>query len=68
MYKITTEDLLQYIYKETSTDQNLMITDEMEKNPSLKEEYLDLLNTIEEMNQLSYSPSQSVIDNIMKFS
>lgn len=68
MYRITTEELIQYIYKETSSEQNIIIKNTIDSNPPLREEYLDLLNTIEEMNQLSYSPSQTVIDNILRFS
>lgn len=68
MYRITTEELIQYIYKETSSEQNIIIKNAIDSNPPLREEYLDLLNTIEEMNQLSYSPSQTVIDNILRFS
>ena len=68
MNRITSEELIQYIYKETSSEQNSIISQAIDSNPILKEEYLELLNTIEEMNQLSYSPSQTVIENILRFS
>ena len=66
MQKISTEDLIQYLYNETSSSQNILIKEALEQDWNLREEYEQLKETIEEIGQLSFSPSSTTIDNILK--
>ena len=67
MQKISTEELIQYIYNETSVSQSALIKDSLENDWNLREEYEQLKNTIEEVSSLSFSPNSKTIDNILKY-
>ena len=66
MQTIGTEELIQFLYNETSIEQNIRIQKALETDWSVKEEYEMLLQTIEEMKKVSYSPSNQTIESILK--
>jgi len=66
MQTIGTEELIQFLYNETTNEQNIRIQKALETDWSVKEEYEMLLQTIEEMKKVSYSPSNQTIESILK--
>ncbi len=67
MYSFTSEDLLQYLYGETSTAKTAAIKTALQNDWSLQEK-LALLNTSKlELDTLKFSPSVTSINNILKY-
>lgn len=67
MHSFTSEDLLQYLYGETSTEKTRAIKSALESDWSLKEK-LELLSlTHDDLNTLTYSPSSLSINNILNY-
>ena len=67
MEKITNEDLLIYLYKESSPAQQEKIADAIENQWDLREECQMLESTIEELKSLQYSPSESTVNKILEY-
>jgi hypothetical protein len=59
--KITQEDLIRFIYKETTTQEHLWILDQIEQDRELKFELYQLLQTINLLNGLEYNPSHELL-------
>ena len=67
MHSFTSEDLLQYLYSETSTEKTKAIKTALENDWSLKEKF-DLLSlTHDDLNTLNYTPSSLSINNILNY-
>jgi hypothetical protein len=67
MKKIYSEDdLLNYIYKEISPQDSLLIEKEINENESLKLIYMELLEGIDLLNKTYFRPSEITLDNIIK--
>ena len=58
----TQEDLIRFIYQETSKEENIQILSELEQNYELREELSSLLKTLEMLNDLKYNPSDSILN------
>ena len=65
MNTIKTEDLIRFLYNETSNSENLLIEAGLAYDIKLKEEYETLKGTMDELNSLSFSPSDKSIDRIL---
>ncbi len=61
----TSEDLLRFIYKETSARESIQMASAISRNYSLKEEYKMLKETIQELPKVTFSPSTNTIKNIL---
>jgi len=59
--KITQEDLIRFIYQETSQEENFKILHAMEIDIELREELSLLLSTIEMLNDLKYEPNETIL-------
>lgn len=57
----TQEDLIRFIYQETSQEENVAILKALEKQYELREELSVLLETMQILNSIQYNPSDSVI-------
>jgi hypothetical protein len=67
MIKIYTEDdLLNYIYKETNSQESLSIENAINENESLKSIYLELLEGIDLLNKTYFRPSEITLENILQ--
>jgi len=67
MHSFTSEDLLQFIYGETSTEKTAAIKVALQNDWSLQEK-LELLTTSKnQLETISFSPSLKSIDNILKY-
>ena len=65
MNTIKTEDLVRFLYNETTNSENLLIETALVYNVELKKEFDSLKCTIDELNSLSFSPSDKSIDRIL---
>jgi len=67
MHSFTTEDLLQYLYKETSTEKTAAIKAALETDWSLKEKFEVLLSGSEKLETIKLSPRKQTIENILSY-
>lgn len=67
MQRFTTEDLLQFLYNETSIEKKAAIKAALETDWNLREEYELLSATKSQLKSVSYSPSQKILDNILNY-
>lgn len=67
MNRFTSEDLLQYLYKETSVEKTVEIKTALETDWALREEFNQLAVSKEMLDSVKVpSPRQQVLDNILK--
>lgn len=67
MHNFTQEDLLQFLYKETSPAHSAAITAALESDWSLSEKFGELTSAHQELTTLQLSPSRRTIDNILNY-
>lgn len=68
MHNFTTEDLLQYLYKETSTEKTAAIGVALLSDWSLREKLEMLKGSQNELNSIKlFSPSKTSLDNILSY-
>lgn len=67
MHNFTPEDLLQYVYKETSPIQTAQIKAALETDWSLREKFEVISSAKQRLETLKMSPRQEVIDNILNY-
>lgn len=67
MQSITSEDLLLYLYGETTPQQSKEIASALQNDWDVKEKYELLKGSIDELNEISYAPEQKTIDKIMEY-
>ncbi|GAB3328708.1 hypothetical protein GCM10027299_31270 [Larkinella ripae] len=64
----TNDDVVRYVYEETSAEENLLIEDALMAEPELMSFYLDALEIKCLMNKIERTPSNSAVQNILNFS
>ena len=67
MHNFTPEDLLQYLYNETSPAQTAQIKAALETDWSLREKFEVITSAQKRLEALKMSPSQQTIDNILNY-
>jgi len=67
MHNFTPEDLLLYLYKETSPTQTAEIKAALESDWSLREKFEVLTSAQQRLEALKMSPSQQTINKIMDY-
>ena len=67
MHNFTPEDLLQYLYNETSPAQTAAIKAALETDWSLREKFEVITSAQKRLEALKMSPSQQTIDNILNY-
>jgi hypothetical protein len=67
MHNFTPEDLLQYLYNETSPEQTAQIKAALETDWSLREKFEVITSAQQRLETLKMSPSQQTIDNILSY-
>jgi hypothetical protein len=67
MHDFTPEDLLLYLYKETSTEQTLAIDDELKTNWALREKLGVMKTAMERLNNLVVSPRTETVLNVLRY-
>ncbi len=64
----TSEDLLRFIYKETSAKESIDMAAALEKDYRLKEEYNMLKESISILPKVTFSPSRNSLKRILNYS
>jgi len=67
MHNFTPEDLLQYLYNETSPAQTAEIKAALETDWSLREKFEVITSAQKRLEALKMSPSQQTVDNILNY-
>ncbi|GAB3999298.1 hypothetical protein GCM10028807_49110 [Spirosoma daeguense] len=64
----TQDDVIRYVYEETSPEENLLIEDAMMSEPELMTFFLDALELRALMNRIERSPRPNTIQSILNYS
>ena len=67
MHKYSPEDLIQYLYKETTPEITAAIEEALNKDWTLREKLLVLKTSMERLNNLTVSPRTESVLNILKY-
>ncbi len=67
MNSITPDDLLLYLYNEASAEMSVAIKSALETDYRLQESMNELIVSMENLEQVSYSPRQQSVDNILAY-
>jgi hypothetical protein len=67
MTKFTPEDLLLYLYKETSPEQNTAIEAALKKDWTLREKLSVLKASIQRLDKIVESPRTEVVLNVLNY-
>ena len=67
MHYFTPEDLLMYLYKESSTEQATAIEEALKKDWSLREKLAVMKTAMERLNNLSVSPRTEAVLAVLKY-
>jgi hypothetical protein len=60
----TPNDLVRYIYQEMPEVEQELLMQALHSEQSLMQEYVELLSTIEQLNQIRLQPSEKVVNAI----
>lgn len=67
MSQFTQEDLVRYLYQETSESKRAAIRAALLTNEELRESFEKLLSAQQNLGSTSYSPSARSVDNILNY-
>ncbi len=67
MHSFTQEDLVQYLYNETSLEKSAVLKAALETDWILREKYEAISSAIISLEKLTLSPRQSAVDNILNY-
>lgn len=67
MIRITPEDLVRYLYNETSEQKTADIKAALQTDWNLRESYEKLLNSNDNLNKIHFSPRPESVNNILKY-
>ena len=67
MHSFTQEDLVQYLYKESSPEKSAILKATLETDWILREKYEVISSAINSLEALKLSPRKIAIDNILKY-
>ena len=64
----TNDDVIRYVYEETSEEENLLIEEMMMVEPDLMTFFLDTLDTCSLLNRVERKPREQTVQNILAYS
>ena len=67
MQSITQEDLLQYIYGETSTEKTAEIKAALQSDWNLNEQYKEMVSAKESLGSVNIAPRKKAIDFVLNY-
>ncbi len=67
MTKFTQEDLVQYLYNETSTQKSAEIKAALETDWDLHESFEMILSSKKNLDEISFSPREEAVNSIMNY-
>lgn len=60
----TPNDLVRYIYQEMPEDEQELLVQALHNDESLMQEYVEMLSTLEQLDQIELQPSEKVVNAI----
>jgi len=66
MTKFTPEDLLQYLYKETSEQKTANIREALETDWTLRESFKQILTSVKNLEEIRLSPRDEAVNKILQ--
>lgn len=67
MHSFTTEDLIQYVYNETSQQKTAAIKVAIESDWSIREKYEEIISAHQSLEKINLSPRKKAVDNILAY-
>ncbi|HEY0041797.1 MAG TPA: hypothetical protein VGB71_14090 [Flavisolibacter sp.] len=67
MYNFTPEEILLYLYKESTTELTTAIENELQKNWALREKLAVMKTAMERLNNITVSPRTEVVLNVLRY-
>ena len=67
MHSFTSEDLVQYIYNETSTQKSAAIKVALDTDWNLREKYDEIMSAHKSLEKVTLSPRKKAVDNILAY-
>ena len=67
MHSFTQEDLLQYLYRETTTEKTAAISQALETDWNLREQFEVLTSAQQSLEKVTLSPRKKAIDFILNY-
>ena len=67
MTNFTPEDLLLYLYKETTPEQNTAIEEALSKDWTLREKLTVLKTSMQRLDKITHSPRTEVVLNVLNY-
>ncbi len=67
MYSITQEDLIQYVYNETSIERTAAIKMALDTDWGLREKYEEIMSTLKTLEKVNLSPRKKTVDAILAY-
>jgi len=67
MHSFTQEDLVQYLYNETSPEKSAVLKAALETDWILREKFEAISSTVNSLEKLTLSPRKIAVDNILKY-
>ncbi|HEY5368388.1 MAG TPA: hypothetical protein VIJ75_05285 [Hanamia sp.] len=67
MIKITPEELVRYIYHETSDQKSAIIKDALQSDWNLRDTYDNLLSAHGKLDEIKFSPRKEAINKILEY-
>jgi hypothetical protein len=64
---LKSEAMMRYLYKEMSPEESNEFLSEVNGNPEIQEQFADIKEGFETLEEIQYSPSTSVIERIMNY-
>lgn len=64
----TYDDVVRYLYAETTQEENALIVEALALDDNLMNFYLDALEIQHQMNRISRTPSDRVIERVLEYS
>lgn len=65
---ITQDDVVRYIFRETTKEENLAIENELLQNASMMDFYKKTVESVHEIQQLELEPTDRAINKILRYS
>lgn len=62
----TPNDLIRYIYQEMSEGETELLVQALHRDELLMEAYMELLSTMQQLDQVMVEPSESVVKSILR--
>lgn len=66
-HNFTPEDLLQYLYKETTPEENIAIEKAMAEDWTLKEKFEVIKKAAQRLTRFTFSPRTESVLNVLKY-